>query len=587
MRTPWALACAVTLAAAWPVSARSQDSSCGDQQPPLVVEAGKDASGDEGSTVRFLGTAEGGVEPYEIEWTFGDGGAAAGSLGTDHLYDDNDEYEVTLTVTDALGETAIDTTTAHIRNVPPTVTITIGTTRPQLGEVVVVKPTITDPSQADTAAGFDCWDDVDNGAGWRAWPRPRGDSYAEPRARAIRFVAQDKDGGQGWTRIEVEAEGTASRWGALPPPRDVVPAGGFEAHAMRWVANSFGMEALPGRQGEIAYFVSNDCAHGVVTRLRGSTTDPFASYSDRGGRIDRSIGGNPYVHPNVDSYLMAGPIYRVDDRTLLMFALSGWASTFGGPGSYGSVDIVFSQDDGQSWEYVGPILKQPVTYEAWTAAGPAYGDYASQGTAYVVARNPDGDDVDYFYCYFSQVEGEVLGRDGDFHRNFIPCGVARAPIDDVVHAVKYRSATQVDDQGRLVFDLDGNPVDLWWKWRGDGAHEGWNSPGRGGRATSVTRVGGARANQVAWNTALDRYVMVAEPADAASNRLYFLTSDDGLRWSLPEPMLAKEDPAPVLGNPTILAPEGTTGASVEVWWLELPWKAPFVYSEKGQVFPLR
>ncbi len=585
MRTLLGLACAVSLAAGWPSAARSQG---GVHRPPLVAEAGSDASGDEGSYVRFSGSATGGVQPYTYEWDFGDGGPGGGGRQTVHRYDDNDEYAVTLTVSDSDGQSACDTATAHIRNVPPTVTITIGTGRVELGEVFVAKPTIFDPSGADTAAGFRCRDDVGDGAGWRAWPRTRGDSYEKTGRHTIQFVARDKDDGEGWTEIVVEADGAAPRWGALPPPRDVVPAGGFEAHAMTWIANTFGAQTVPGRLGEVAFYVANDQAHGVVTRLRGSATDPFASIKDRDGRVDRSIGGNPYVPPHPEPYLMAGPVHRVDDRALLMFTLSGRGSWSGGTGYYGSVDLAYSFDDGQTWEYGGPILQQPVRHGAWaTAPRDAYGDYAHQGTSYVVAKDPDGDGVDYFYCYFSQVEGEVLGFHGDFHRNFVPCGVARARVDEVVRALRRRCVTQVDDQGRLVFDLDGDPVDLWWKWNGGSALEGWSSPGRGGRATSVTRVGGAWANQVAWNTVLRKYVMAAVPADGRSDRIYFLTSTDGLDWSEPEPMLAVDDASCIVGSPTIVAPERTTGGSLEVWWLERSRRAPYVYGERGQRFPIR
>ena len=66
-------------------------------------------------TFAFRATVEGGTEPYTYEWDFGDGQTATGQ-NVQHTYEnaqDQREYNATVTVTDAAGQTASDTTEVH------------------------------------------------------------------------------------------------------------------------------------------------------------------------------------------------------------------------------------------------------------------------------------------------------------------------------------------------------------------------------------------------------------------------------------------------------------------------------------------
>ena len=56
-----------------------------------------------------------------IHWDFGDGNTATGTLTPNHTYLDNDEYTVTLTVTDTEGDAGQDWLTVKVQNVPPVV----------------------------------------------------------------------------------------------------------------------------------------------------------------------------------------------------------------------------------------------------------------------------------------------------------------------------------------------------------------------------------------------------------------------------------------------------------------------------------
>ncbi|MFQ5980489.1 MAG: PKD domain-containing protein [Candidatus Heimdallarchaeota archaeon] len=88
-----------------------------------LVDAGDDLSGFEGDTFDFSGSAidPGDADILTIEWDFGDGATASGSLTPSHVYADNGIYTVTLTVTDDDGATAADTLAVLVSNVAPLV----------------------------------------------------------------------------------------------------------------------------------------------------------------------------------------------------------------------------------------------------------------------------------------------------------------------------------------------------------------------------------------------------------------------------------------------------------------------------------
>jgi PKD repeat protein len=60
---------------------------------------------------------------YDFAWTFGDGGSASGSLMPQHIYADNGDYTVTLTVTASDGVWLSDWLAVSVTNVAPTLTL--------------------------------------------------------------------------------------------------------------------------------------------------------------------------------------------------------------------------------------------------------------------------------------------------------------------------------------------------------------------------------------------------------------------------------------------------------------------------------
>lgn len=92
-------------------------------QPSLIADAHGPYKAKPGETIQFYGSASGGVEPYTWHWDFGDGSTSTEQNPT-HAYSSAGTYTVTLTVTDANGAQAIDTTKAIINNSPSSPSIT-------------------------------------------------------------------------------------------------------------------------------------------------------------------------------------------------------------------------------------------------------------------------------------------------------------------------------------------------------------------------------------------------------------------------------------------------------------------------------
>ncbi len=88
---------------------------------PPVAAAGQDRSVNEGDTVQFDGTSSSDLDAGITHvWSFGDGQFAGGSTPS-HVFGDEGQYTVTLTVTDAAEQTAADTLVVTVANVAPTV----------------------------------------------------------------------------------------------------------------------------------------------------------------------------------------------------------------------------------------------------------------------------------------------------------------------------------------------------------------------------------------------------------------------------------------------------------------------------------
>ncbi|MDQ3837392.1 MAG: PKD domain-containing protein [Thermoproteota archaeon] len=81
----------------------------GNTTEPLTVQAVIDIDQDATPVVVFEASTDGGTPPYTCDWDLGDG-TASDTCSVSHIYENLGTYTATVTVTDAAGQTASDTT---------------------------------------------------------------------------------------------------------------------------------------------------------------------------------------------------------------------------------------------------------------------------------------------------------------------------------------------------------------------------------------------------------------------------------------------------------------------------------------------
>jgi pentapeptide MXKDX repeat protein len=170
-------------------------------QPP-VADPGGPYSADEGAPITFDGTGSSDPDGDALTyaWDFGDGDTGSGST-VDHIYADDGQYIVTLTVTDPTGsgESNSQTTTATISNVAPTVNA--GDNQAvSAGDPVNVSATFSDPGSADTHTATIDWGDgtvepgtVDETTGTVSGSH----AYLNDGSYTVTVTVTDDDGGSG------------------------------------------------------------------------------------------------------------------------------------------------------------------------------------------------------------------------------------------------------------------------------------------------------------------------------------------------------------------------------------------------------
>ena len=160
-----------------------------------VVEAGLDQMADEGSLVSFSGSfTDPGADTHTVQWAFGDGDSATGTLTPTHAYADDGIYTVTLTVTDDDGGVGWDTLIVTVNNVAPTAVIESVTAPDPImpGDTIFFSGSAVDPGILDTFT-FE-WD---FGDGSTASGSSVEHAYTNPGIYTVTLTVTDDDGGSG------------------------------------------------------------------------------------------------------------------------------------------------------------------------------------------------------------------------------------------------------------------------------------------------------------------------------------------------------------------------------------------------------
>ncbi|UCE38009.1 MAG: PKD domain-containing protein [Thermoplasmata archaeon] len=175
-----------------------------------VVEAGSDQTADEGDIVSFSGSFidPGLLDTHTILWSFGDGVTMIGTLNPNHIYADNGDYVVILTVTDDDNGVGSDSMVVSVNNVAPDPFIWVISSLPdpKEGEQVGFTGYFNDPGFGDTFTIT--WDFGDgtviSGDYYHAEPinidwylELENHTYGDNGRFTVTLTVEDDDGGEG------------------------------------------------------------------------------------------------------------------------------------------------------------------------------------------------------------------------------------------------------------------------------------------------------------------------------------------------------------------------------------------------------
>jgi PKD repeat protein len=176
--------------------------------PPPVANAGPNETANEGTAVAFNGSVTGGTTPLTVQWSFGDGGTASGSLKPTHTYAEAGTYTATLTVTDAQGRTSQSSDTVTVNDVTPTANAN-GAYTGTAGTAIALTGSMTD-SPADIAAGCQWWWNFGDGS-TSSLQNPS-HTYANAGTYNVTLTVKDADG------LTATSTTTATVNALSPPP---------------------------------------------------------------------------------------------------------------------------------------------------------------------------------------------------------------------------------------------------------------------------------------------------------------------------------------------------------------------------------
>ncbi|WP_440989179.1 PKD domain-containing protein [Haloarchaeobius baliensis] len=158
---------------------------------------------DTSDTVTFDATDSTVAGSGSYQWDFGDGSTETGQSVT-HSYGDNGTFTVTLTVTDANGNTDTTTRSVQVDNVAPTASFTTSPTSPSTSDTV----TFDAAGSADTDGSVVSYE-WDFGDGTTATGQSVTHSYADDGTYTVTLTVTDDDGATDTTTTTVTVSNVA------------------------------------------------------------------------------------------------------------------------------------------------------------------------------------------------------------------------------------------------------------------------------------------------------------------------------------------------------------------------------------------
>jgi len=172
---------------------------------PVVVDAGPDLSGTEGSSVALTGSLTGdGTSGAPLQWTAANPActiAEPGALTSSITCPDEVTTTVTLTVSLPDGSTVADSAALVVANANPTLTVVAPVDGQQVAIGAAISPTVEldDPGPADVLA---CSVDWGDGSAVTSCDQPH--VFAASGTRTITVTVTDGDGGRAQATVGIE-----------------------------------------------------------------------------------------------------------------------------------------------------------------------------------------------------------------------------------------------------------------------------------------------------------------------------------------------------------------------------------------------
>jgi hypothetical protein len=319
-----------------------------------------------------------------------------------------------------------------------------------------------------------------------------------------------------------------------------------------WPDGSIGV--VKNTNGTYAFYAANG---DISSSMMIGTLESPGEYNMR--RMD--ISGVPDGY----DYAAGGPVYKIDDNTLVMFYHTEYHLYDNWQTYYTEIRMAVSttkDSDGHFIDFVdsGPILRANMTKDRFNEILLAQSPAVERGEFFcvellggqIVRHN------DYVYLYHK----DVIDRDVDswsrdvFWASYNELAVARTRLEDLETAAR------------------GGTVPVFKKYY----QNGWTEDGIGGKSSPLKEREDLLVGWpgITYNTYKNKFIMIVSenhfpPPDYAYEKcdLHIMTSDDGVNWGERRPISAPEEPRELL-YVSIIDTEGnaslTTGKEFYIYY---------------------